>query len=166
MKRNKKRVLVAGLAICALAAGGAAFTANLGANFPSDVTAGFDQASVTGATSDGINYNLSADKQYITSVDLYFTSDTDLTLPGTKIQAAFGSSASNATTLVTCGAVTTDNAVDAHTGDYTTTCNFVGAPSPYTASGALVASSNYFNVSVTKDGTTGTATSHSTINGN
>jgi hypothetical protein len=154
MKRNQKRVLIAVLAICALAAGGAAFTASLGANFPSSVTAGFGQVTVNGAQSDGVNYNLSTDKQFVQSVDLYFTDD----VTADTVQAAFGDSATNATNLITCGAVSQVSG-GAHDGDYTTNCSFQVASAPYTAAGEPVTTASYFNVSVTKDG------SHATING-
>ena len=49
MKRNSKRIFVALLAICALAAGGAAFTAAITGG-PTNAVAGFAQTTINGAT--------------------------------------------------------------------------------------------------------------------
>ena len=66
MKRNKKRVIAAVLAVCALAAGGAAFTASN--TFTSDNVAGYGNVQVSGADVQDINNTLSADGKQITGV--------------------------------------------------------------------------------------------------
>src|SRR5690242_11042710 len=82
MKRNKKRILVAILAICALAAGGAAFTASN--TLPGTDVAGYGSVSVSGATVDSIHNNLDTTGANITSVDLVFHSAVT-----TTVQAMF-----------------------------------------------------------------------------
>jgi hypothetical protein len=146
MQRRKKRIIAAVAVIAALAAGGAAFTANLGSNFPSTTVAGFAQESITGATSSGVNYQLSSDNQYVTEADLYFTND----VTADTIKAGFGDTATDAT-LVSCGAATLLNS-GAHSGQYESVCSFSG-------SGVPVTTANYFDASVIKDG------SNQTVNG-
>jgi hypothetical protein len=72
MKRNRKRIIAAVAVICALAAGGAAFTYSNG--MPSENVAGYGQINVTGATLDDIHNQLSTDGQYITKVVITFHS--------------------------------------------------------------------------------------------
>jgi hypothetical protein len=82
MKRNRKRVIVAVLAICALAAGGAAFTASN--TLPATDVAGYGSVAVSGATVDSIHNNLDNTGANITSVDLVFHSAVT-----TTVQAMF-----------------------------------------------------------------------------
>jgi hypothetical protein len=142
MKRNKKRVLVAVLAICALAAGGAAFTAGLGNSFPSTATAGFAQTQISGAVATGVTWHISSDGQNVTSATMHLTSDGTTALdPATKVNAGFDATTPNGAggtaTLAPC-------AEDpANTGDATLwVCDFTS--SPYS-----VANAHVFNVSVT-----------------
>jgi hypothetical protein len=72
MKRNKKRVLAAIAVICALAAGGAAFTYSN--TLPAHVTAGYGNISVSGADLSDVQNTLSTDGQNITKVTLTFAS--------------------------------------------------------------------------------------------
>jgi hypothetical protein len=72
MKGNKKRVIAAVAVICALAAGGAAFTYSN--QLPATNTAGYGNISVSGADMSDIQNTLSTDGQYITEVTLTFAS--------------------------------------------------------------------------------------------
>src|SRR5271157_2361989 len=74
MKRNRKRVFAAILAVCALAAGGAAFTAGI-SSVPASAVAGFAQTQITGAEASSVQWNISSDGQYVNSVVLHLTSD-------------------------------------------------------------------------------------------
>jgi hypothetical protein len=98
MKRNKKRILVAVLAICALAAGGAAFTASNG--LPTTSVAGYGNVSVTGANVTDIHNVLSSDGQDITEVVLTF----DASQTGNTVVAGFGPTSGTAPTNlnITC----------------------------------------------------------------
>lgn len=142
MKRNRKRVFVALLAICALAAGGAAFTAAVSGT-PSDVVAGFAQTNINGAEATGFHWTLSQDGQYVTSVALTLGADgtngTTLgaALPASDVvRAGFNVGTSGAIDWATC--TTTDQ--QNYTCDMETTANTNGAP---------VAGATVFNVSVT-----------------
>lgn len=144
MKRNKKRVLVALLAICALAAGGAAYTAAI-TGFPADntATAGFAQTEIQGATAAGVTYGLSSDGQWVHTADIYFTTN----VTGDNVQAGFGTSTTNAS-LIGCTTNSTPVASGTYVGDYDTTCTFTGTTT-YGAHGAAVDQANYFAASVT-----------------
>jgi hypothetical protein len=72
MKRDRKRVIAAVAVICALAAGGAAFTYSN--QLPATNTAGYGNISVSGADMSDIQNTLSTDGQYITEVTLTFAS--------------------------------------------------------------------------------------------
>lgn len=98
MMRNKKRALIAILAIGVLAAGGAAFTTAI-ASFPANGTntAAFGGTSITGAPAAGVSYTLSADGQYVTSADVYFTGDES----ANNVDAGFGTTATNGQ-LIAC----------------------------------------------------------------
>jgi hypothetical protein len=74
MKRNKKRLAIVVLAICALAAGGAAFTNSItGSPVTNGTTAGYGTITVNGATVTDVNYTLSADGTSITNVNFTFS---------------------------------------------------------------------------------------------
>src|ERR1700758_1114568 len=74
MKRNKKRALIALLAIGVLAAGGAAFTTAIASSPANNTnTAAFGGTAIKGATAAGVTYQLSSDGQFVTSADVYFT---------------------------------------------------------------------------------------------
>ena len=137
MKRNKKRVLIALLAICALAAGGAAFTASI-TGVPASSTNGFAQQQINGATATFVHYNMTSDNQSITSVDLQFSTPNLAALTADTIKAGFGTTATNAS-LITCGTPAADGTTPADTD---VTCDFSGAP-------VAVTGANYFDVSVT-----------------
>jgi hypothetical protein len=143
MKRNKKSVLVAVLAICALAAGGAAFTADV-SGAPDAATAGFHQTSITGAEASSVAWNLSADGQYVNSVVMHLTSDGTAALPsGDVVKVGFDQTALNGTPsspAATIGCI--EDGTDATKWTCTPANNSV-----------TVQEANLFNVSVT-DGTT------------
>ncbi len=136
MQRKTKRLIAAVGVIALLAAGGAAFTASIG-NVPASTTAGFAQTQINGATATQVNYNYSSDNQYITSVDLQFSSPNLAALTADTIKAGFGDTATDAT-LVACGTPAADVGTPADTD---VTCTFTG-------SGVPVATANYFDVSV------------------
>jgi hypothetical protein len=99
MKRNKKGIVIAVLAICALAAGGAAFTADVSGVPNGPITAGFHQTSISGADAQSVVWNISSDGQYVDSVVMHLT-DTDGTtpLPGTDaVNVGFDQTALNGT---------------------------------------------------------------------
>jgi hypothetical protein len=144
MKRNKKRIIAAVAVIGALAAGGAAFTAEI-QGVPTNQTAGFAQTQVDNATVASVHYVLSTDGQFINSVKLQFSSPDVTTLSGKTIKAGFGDTATDAQ-LVLC---TNDGA------DTTTPAN-TDAHCTFTTPVAVTAAS-YFDVSVTD--TTGSYTS-------
>jgi hypothetical protein len=133
MKRNKKSVLIAILAICALAAGGAAFTADV-SGAPDTAVAGFHQTAISGATASSVVWNLTSDGQYVSSVVMHLTKDGTVALPaGDDVQAGFGSVADGAT-LTSCS----EDGVDLTKWTCTPTAETV-----------TVHDANVFNVSVT-----------------
>jgi hypothetical protein len=77
MKRNKKRVIAAVAVICALAAGGAAFTYTN--TLPSSNVAGYNHMSVSGADVQSISNTLSTDGTQITAVHFVFSTAIDPT---------------------------------------------------------------------------------------
>lgn len=144
MKRNKKRALIAILAICALAAGGAAFTTAI-ASFPANNTntAAFGGTSIQGASAAGVQYTLSADGQYVTAADVYFTASQS----ANNVDAGFGTTANNGA-LIACSAPTTPVGSGTYATDYDSHCTFSGT-TQYGANGAQVTQANYFDASVT-----------------
>lgn len=136
MQRKTRRIIAAVGVIALLAAGGAAFTASI-SGVPTTTRAGFAQTQVNGATSTYVHYNYSSDDQYITSVDLQFSSPNLATLTADTIKAGFGDTATDAS-LVTCGTPAADGTTPADTD---VTCTFGG-------SGVAVSTANYFDVSV------------------
>jgi hypothetical protein len=144
MMRNKKRALIAMLAIGVLAAGGAAFTTAI-ASFPSNGTntAAFGGTSITGATDAGVSYTLSADGQYVTSADVYFTSDQS----ANNVDAGFGTTATNGQ-LIACTAPSTPLSSGTYSGDYDSHCDFAGSTT-FGSAGVPVINANYFDASVT-----------------
>lgn len=147
MQRRTRKIIIGVALIAALVAGGAAFTASLGANFPTGTIAGFGQDHIVGADAAGVNYNITSDGQYVTEADVYFTTD----VSGDTVKAGFGDAAADAT-LVTCSSSGTPESGGTYDTDYKSTCTFAG-------SGVPVHDANYFNASVTK------GTTHSTITG-
>ncbi len=143
MKRNKKRVLIALLAICALAAGGAAFTAAIGGNLPATAVAGFHQTAISGAHADSVVWDVSSDGQYISDAKLVLSNagDTAQLPAGSVVNAGFDTDGGGTATLVTCTKTGADG-TDTNASDYT--CTF-GTADP-------VQQATVFNVSVT-DGT-------------
>lgn len=144
MMRNKKRALIAILAIGVLAAGGAAFTTAI-ASFPSNGTntAAFGGTSITGATDAGVSYTLSADGQYVTSADVYFTSDES----ANNVNAGFGTTATNGQ-LIACVSSSSTVGSGTYAADYDSHCNFAGSTT-FGPHGVPVISANYFDASVT-----------------
>jgi hypothetical protein len=71
MKRNKTRIIAAVAVICALAAGGAAFTYQN--TLPTNNVAGYNHMSVSGADISAINNTLSSDGTEITAVSMTFS---------------------------------------------------------------------------------------------
>jgi hypothetical protein len=137
MQRKTRRIIAAVAVIGALAAGGAAFTASIG-GVPANVTNGFAQTQINGATATYVHYNMTSDNQSITSVNLQFSSPNLAALTADTIKAGFGTSATNAS-LITCGTPAADGTTPADTD---VTCDFSGAP-------VAVTGANYFDVSVT-----------------
>jgi hypothetical protein len=84
MKRSKKRIIAAVAVICALAAGGAAFTASN--TLPGTDVAGYGSVTVSGATVSSIHNNLDGTGANITSVDLVFSASQ----AGLTVQSMFG----------------------------------------------------------------------------
>jgi len=139
MKRNRKRVLVAILAICALAAGGAAFTAGITGNPPATAVAGFHQTTISGAHADSVLWDLSSDGMYISDAKLVLSNQDDTAqLPaGTVVEAGFDTDGGGTATLVTCTKTGADGS-DTNASDYT--CSF-GTSDP-------VDQATVFNISV------------------
>ncbi len=142
MKRNRKRMLIALLAICALAAGGAAFTAAI-TGAPTNAVAGFAQTTINGATVNSTHWVLDQTGQYITTVDLNLTADgtngtsTSDPLPATAVvKAGFNVGTSGAIDWASC-TTTTPGTTTAFTCDMETSANTNGAP---------VASATLFNI--------------------
>jgi hypothetical protein len=147
MKRNRKRIVVAVLAICALAAGGAAFTAEVG-GVPATATLGFAQTHITGATAAGVDWGLSSDGQYIQTANIYFTT-ANTPGAGTTVYAGFGDTTTDAS-LVACAAPTSVTG-GTYNGDNVSTCTF-------TAPGIAVdndSTDQYFDVSVSDGNSSG-----------
>jgi hypothetical protein len=141
MKRNRKRVFAAVLAVCALAAGGAAFTAGI-SSVPASAVAGFAQTQITGAQASSVVWNITSDGQYVQSVVMHLTSDGSTALPSSDVvQAGFDQTTTGSAgtaTLTTC----TEDTTDATKWTCTPTSDSV-----------TVQDAHIFNVSVT-DGTT------------
>lgn len=104
MKRNKKRALVALLAICALAAGGAAYTQTIDTSGAGDTTAAYGTVSVTGTNAlSGVSYTFNNDGSQITGVTLTFST----ALTGQDVQVGFDDQVTPSSgTLTDCGATT------------------------------------------------------------
>ena len=139
MKRNRKGIIAAVVAIGALAAGGAAFTANVTGS-PDTAVAGFHQTAISGASASSVHWNVSSDGQYITSATMALADQADTgQLPnGSVVKAGFDTGNGSAS-LVTCVAGSTDG-TDANATDYT--CTFAG-------NGVPVQTATVFNISVT-----------------
>jgi hypothetical protein len=143
MKRNRKRMLIALLAICALAAGGAAFTAAITGG-PTNAVAGFAQTTINGATVNSTHWVLDQTGEYITTVNLNLTADgtngttTGDPLPATAVvKAGFNVGTSGAIDWAAC-TTTAPGTSTAFTCDMETTANPSGAP---------VADATVFNIS-------------------
>ncbi len=101
MKSKRMRLFAAVAVICALAAGGAAFTYTN--TLPSDTVAGYNNISVSGADISGISNTLSTDGQTITGVQLTFSTDID---PAATVEIGWGPTAGTApTSLSSTGCV-------------------------------------------------------------
>jgi hypothetical protein len=155
MKRNKKRIIAAVAVICALAAGGAAYTTAI-AGFPANGTntAAFGGTSITGAPSAGVSYTLSADGQYVTSADVYFTGSQS----ANNVDAGFGTTATNGQ-LIACSAPSSPvGGSGTYAADYDSHCDFAGSTT-FGPAGVPVTGANYFDASVTdKTGNVGGVT--------
>jgi hypothetical protein len=120
MKRNKKRVLVAVLAICALAAGGAAYTNSVDTTGTTGAHAGYGAVTVTGGPAlDSVSYAFGTDGSTITGVNLTFHS---ALIAGQHVRVGFDDNASltdcvpagvTATANVTCTLGTAANTANA-----------------------------------------------------
>jgi hypothetical protein len=115
MKRNRKRVIAAVAVICALAAGGAAYTNTVTGAGTTNNTAGYAAVSVQGATLADASYSFDTTGANITGVALTFTGD----LTGQDVEASFGSGA-----LVDCGVVVSG---DVSGGNTTKNCTITSA---------------------------------------
>jgi hypothetical protein len=153
MKRNRKRIVAAVAVIGALAAGGAAYTANVDGT-PTTAAIGFAQTSITGATAAGVSYNLSDDGQYIQQANIYFTSANATAISGETIKAGFGDSttaADQGVTLISCGAPASDGlSSGTYANDDVSVCDFTNSGA---SNGVAVndgtGGAQYFDVSVT-----------------
>jgi hypothetical protein len=76
MHRFSRKMVLAVVVIGALAAGGAAFTANL--DLGTGTTAGYGTVGITGATATNVHYTLSNDGTTIASAVITFTGDVSL----------------------------------------------------------------------------------------
>jgi hypothetical protein len=93
MRSKRMRLFAAVAVICALAAGGAAFTfTNV---LPSDTVAGYNNIAVSGATITAINNTLSTDGQTITGVSMTFSPAID---PDATVEIGWGPTAGTAPT--------------------------------------------------------------------
>jgi hypothetical protein len=120
MKRNKKRILVAGLAICALAAGGAAYTAS---NTIPNSTAGYETSTISGAKANDLSYKFGADGSVITGATVVFQGDLydHHNTPATpySVMAGFGTDASTSCTVGTYDNTTDETPVYCGSADVT-----------------------------------------------
>jgi hypothetical protein len=115
MKGNKKRVIAAVAVICALAAGGAAFTYSN--QLPATNTAGYGNISVSGADMSDIQNTLSTDGQYITEVTLTFAS----AIPSNaNVEVGWGPTAGTPPTNLNQTCTVAANHLSATCGDGTT----------------------------------------------
>ncbi len=103
MQRKTKRIIGAAALICALAAGGAAFTAS---NTVPDSVAGYGSDTVSGATATTIHYVLSSDGQEITGVNLVFSQDLTNNNAGPDYTVKAGFDGTGAPTACTVGTYT------------------------------------------------------------
>ncbi|HTP21449.1 MAG TPA: hypothetical protein VMJ65_17725 [Solirubrobacteraceae bacterium] len=144
MMRNKKRALIAILAIGVLAAGGAAFTTAI-ASFPSDNTntAAFGGTAIKGATAAGVSYTLSSDGQFVTSADVYFTTSQS----ANTVDAGFGDTSTDAQ-LIGCSAPSSTVGSGTYSADYDSHCDFAGSTT-FGPAGVPVTQAAYFDASVT-----------------
>jgi hypothetical protein len=101
MKRNRKRIVAAVLAICALAAGGAAFTNSIDTSGTTGNTAGYGSVSVTGNnTLSSVSYDFNNNGSQITGVHLTFQT----ALTGQHVHVGFDNQATPSTGALTdCG---------------------------------------------------------------
>lgn len=120
MKRNRKRIIAAIAVICALAAGGAAYTNSItGAAVTNGTTAGYAAINVSGAVLTDANYTLNATGTGITEVNFTFTGN----LEGDTLELGFngGNLAQCAHTGITNGVIPS-GAYDG-TANTTVTCD-------------------------------------------
>jgi hypothetical protein len=134
MRLTKTRTVAAVAVIGALAAGGAAYTADVG-GVPETSVAGFHQTAISGGQVNSLKWNYSEDGQYILSATMNVTTDGTAALPsGSVVSAGFDDSSNKGNAnLVTC-----DNGGSGN--DYT--CAFPG-------SGVSAQGTSVFNVSIT-----------------
>lgn len=159
MQRKRKRIVIAVFAICALAAGGAAFTAEVGGINSTDI-AGFHQDQISGAVATSDAWAYSSDGQYVNTVTLTLNDDSAAPLIGATVQAGFDQG-------TTSGGVLTPPADGLGTDDATLfPCTETGVTNVYVCdytkvngvgpSGAQVGVpiqlASIFNVQVTKAG--------------
>lgn len=85
MKRNKKRIIAAVAVVCALAAGGAAFTASIDTTGDPSNVAAYAAITVNGATLNDATYTFSSNGSQITAVTLAFQGN----LTGDEVEAGF-----------------------------------------------------------------------------
>lgn len=93
MKSKRMRIFAAVAVICALAAGGAAFTYSN--TMPSDTVAGYGNIAVSGADLSSLSNTLSTDGQTITAVTMDFSTDID---PAATVEIGWGPTAGTAPT--------------------------------------------------------------------
>jgi hypothetical protein len=124
-----KRIAGAFVAVAALAASGAAFTAS---NTVPDTVAGYGSGTITGATMKSVEYTLSATGENITKVDLVILDDhTDAT-----VKVGFGGASLQACTV--------DGTLNGD-GDTTASCNITGT---------ITADASDLHIAVTAPGVT------------
>jgi hypothetical protein len=157
MRRKKTRIAIVVFAICALAAGGAAFTAEVGGINSTDV-AGFHQDRISGAVATGDTWAYSSDGQYVNSVTLTLEAQgTSNPLTGATVRAGFdqgttsggvltppstGTPATDSATLISCPETPSNSGI--YICDYTVGSTQLGVP---------IQLASIFNVQVIKAGT-------------
>lgn len=141
MQRNRKSILVAILAICALAAGGAAFTTQITGLDGTSNKIGFGKETINGATATDVHYNLSSDGQYVDTVTVTLTGDYST---GYDIKGGLVPNAGDPATLIACtpGSFTSGSTI--------VTCDFTngGAGGGTELTGTPVDVANAFDLSV------------------
>jgi hypothetical protein len=145
MQRRTRRIILGVALIAALVAGGAAFTTAI-SGFPANntQTAAFGQTHIVGATSAGVTYTLSADGQFVTGADIYFTSSQN----ANNVDAGFGTNGTDAQLIACTAPSSAVGGGGTYAADYDSHCDFAGSTT-FGPNGVSVANTSYFAASVT-----------------